>query len=240
MNGAVGVDAASIELYMNVVGAPQSGVQPTPSPQPQIGLTGVDETLRPSPKYVEPRTQTPSVSALGFVRPQKERTEIKFGWFTKNLHAAFKGLINAAVLSWDAVDKIESKTVAIPESYGVFSGFDAIDAVTVKTEDLGRRQLIHRAQSFDNFAGGLLRSVRGVTGRTEYLRWDLARDFEKGKKGLIESENRYIENQKQWADQYLDLLPPRSRTIQGQGTGALFTGAPTNVGADVPVRRGLI
>ena len=241
----VGITAADIEPYQNAIGIPIGYGQPTPSPQNKIGFTARDEALKPSRVGVIAGTQPAVVSIPGFYKPMIKRTTTMVK-VEPGIFGAFVGY-KAADLDWSSIDNISTDTMEKARAIGSFppvksstipyDGRESMDGLTFTIGDIGQRMIPDAAQSFDWFAGGLLRAIKGRPIRV--VDWYAGLQKEYGE--LTPLKTFWLEQAAPWMTEASDILTmPWSRNIMGQGWNAFALGAKTRVGGDFPATKGML
>jgi len=241
----VGISGADLLQYPNMVGMPTDYFrQPTPSSQNQIGLTAIDETSRERASKVLAGTESAVVSIPSFRKPMNRQTTSPIK-VEAGTYGAFAGY-QAANLSWSPIDLISTDTMARSENVGsggivqsmgqLHKGNEKMAGLLFGIGDIGNRMIPDAAQTFDNFAGGLLRKIGGRP--TRYIDWTKGFDM---KESLIQMKTSWIEMMVPWLqDSYDVVTQPWNRTAMGQGWSAFAMGQPVRIGATVPVTKGML
>ena len=186
-------------------------------------------------------TQSASVTNPNFTKPQIYRTNPTLVQPMPGIYAAFRGYysqIANTFLKWYSTTPVQTVTnrKAVPGTgLGISGLYDAYAGITNEwSSNIGNRMIPDAAQSFNWFAGGLNRGLKGIAPQN-VLDWSKGQTTKAGQ-NIYTVVTPYLANALPWSDSFsTNISPGWNRNILGQGFGA-FQGFATNTAGQVPLK----
>ena len=235
----VGIQAGDVKLYTTAIGSPYTSVQDKTIGR--IGFTGVD-LATPGANVQSASGTNPVTDAYPQVTAISEVTVTPIS-VEPRLFAAYAGFINSPGFIPGQVDIIDTATMQRDtenKGLNIQGVYDAWQGVTEKVNDIGQRMIPDAAQTFDTFAGGLRRKLKGIA-PVAVVKWERGLQSKRlptEREGdLVDLETYWNENILPWSATYDDVLSKgwNVGSPLGQGWNAFALGAPTKTSGELPV-----